>query len=110
LRENHGTNHEQWMVRWSFCPAAPSMQRERTRMDKRVMILTQVLMTLMMAILMSGIMSAIAMGFTAEWLAAWPTAALVAWPIAFILTQGTFPLANLIARKIMPPRAASKRA
>lgn len=79
-------------------------------MDKRVMLLTQILMTLMMAISMSGLMSAFAMGLTAEWLAAWPLSALIAWPIAFVLTQGAFPLANLMARKLLPPRGANKGA
>ncbi len=58
-------------------------------MDKKTLLIAQLLITLMMAASMSGIMSAIGMGLTSEWLRAWPKQFLIAWPIAFILTQLT---------------------
>lgn len=69
-------------------------------MNRKVLITTQIIMTLMMAIMMSGIMSLIAMGPSMDWLRAWPLQALTAWPIAFILTQFAFRFANGIAIKI----------
>ena len=38
-------------------------------------------------------------GFTMEWLLAWPWQALTAWPIAFVFTQFTTPLAFAIANR-----------
>lgn len=58
-------------------------------MDKKTLIIAQLIITCLMAGSMSGIMSLISMGPTAEWLAGWPKAFLVAWPIAFLLTQLT---------------------
>jgi len=60
--------------------------------DKKFLLLSQAIITLLMATLMSAIMLLINLGPTAEWLAHWPTAALTAWPIAFILTQFVGPL------------------
>ncbi|RYG12492.1 MAG: DUF2798 domain-containing protein [Burkholderiales bacterium] len=60
----------------------------------------------MMAVSMSGIMSLIAMGPTAQWLAAWPMQALIAWPIAFVLTQGVGPIAFFLAQKLTAPKGA----
>lgn len=58
-------------------------------LEKKTLLLAQVLITFMMAGLMSGIMSLIALGPTAEWLAAWPRQFALAWPIAFFLTLFT---------------------
>ena len=66
-------------------------------MDKKTLILTQVIMTAIMAVSMSGIMSFIALGPTALWLSTWPKNALVAWPFAFVLGAVAFPAASRIA-------------
>lgn len=72
-------------------------------LDKKTLLLAQVLITFMMALSMSGIMSLIAMGPTAEWLRAWPWQFITAWPIAFVLTMFVsriaFGLAVLICGK-----------
>jgi len=73
-------------------------------MTKTSIILAQVLITFMMATLMSGTMSLIVLGPTSQWLAAWPRQALIAWPIAFLFTQVTTPLAFAIARRLAPAR------
>lgn len=69
-------------------------------MDKKTLLIAQILITLMMAVSMSGIMSLIAMGPSAEWLAAWPRAALTAWPIAFVLTLGVTRIAFFTAFRL----------
>lgn len=66
-------------------------------MDKKTLILTQIIMTFLMAVAMSGIMSFISLGPTAHWLAVWPKSALIAWPFAFALSAIAFPLAARIA-------------
>ena len=55
-------------------------------MNKKTILISQILMTFMMAMSMSGIMSLIALGPTADWLAIWMKQFLFAWPIAFVLT------------------------
>lgn len=73
-------------------------------MDKKTLLIAQILITFMMAASMSGIMSAIQMGLTREWLHVWPLQFLIAWPIAFILTQAAtriaFPAAIRLRRLI----------
>lgn len=73
-------------------------------MDKKTLLIAQLLITFMMAASMSGIMSAIGMGLTREWLAAWPKQFLIAWPIAFVMTQITSRLAFAIAFRLRRPR------
>ncbi|UYV38194.1 DUF2798 domain-containing protein [Rhodobacteraceae bacterium D3-12] len=73
-------------------------------MQKKTMILTQIIMTFMMATAMSGIMSFIALGPTALWLSTWPRTALIAWPIAFVLGAIAFPLSARIACFVTKPR------
>ncbi|MYM55032.1 DUF2798 domain-containing protein [Thalassovita mangrovi] len=73
-------------------------------MDRKTLIVAQLLITVMMAVLMSGFMSLIAIGPTAEWLAGWPRQAITAWPIAFILTQGVSPLAFALAVRVTKRR------
>lgn len=74
-------------------------------MQKKTMILTQVIMTFIMATAMSGIMSFIALGPTAFWLSNWPKTALIAWPIAFVLGGIAFPVSARIANFLMKPKA-----
>lgn len=76
-------------------------------MDKKTLLIAQILITLMMAATMSGIMSAIGMGMTREWLGLWPKQFLIAWPIAFVMTQITSRLAFAIAFRLRRPAAIS---
>jgi hypothetical protein len=73
-------------------------------MDKKTLLIGQVLMTFLMALSMSGILSAIMMGLTAEWLAHWPQQFIIAWPIAFVMTliwsRVAFPLAGRLSRML----------
>lgn len=73
-------------------------------MDKKTLLIAQVLMTCMMAFCMSGIMSALHMGLTAEWFALWKWQFIIAWPIAFLMTQIVsriaFPLAFILRKKL----------
>ena len=55
--------------------------------DPKTLLLAQTFITFFMAASMSGIMSVIHMGPTLEWLQTWPREFIIAWPIAFILTQ-----------------------
>ena len=73
-------------------------------MDKRTILISQLLMTFMMALSMSAIMLLIAVGPTAAWLEAWPKQFLIAWPIAFILTMVAWPLAQTLTRLITRSR------
>ena len=86
--------------------STPSIFEKTTEMDKRTIITTQIIMTFLMAMSMSGIMSLIALGPTALWLSVWPKQFIIAWPIAFVLTNIAFRIATPLARKIMPPRMA----
>lgn len=85
-----------------FKTAPPDPQTWTQIMDRKTLIIAQVLITFMMAGLMSGVMSLIAMGPTAEWLANWPRQVLIAWPIAFVFTQLTGPLAFALTAWLMP--------
>lgn len=71
-------------------------------MNKKSLLVVQILMTFMMALLMSGIMSAIHMGLSRDWLATWGRQFAIAWPIAFVLTQFTSRIAFGIVRRIWP--------
>jgi len=73
-------------------------------MDKRVLLVAQVMITCFMAVSMSGIMSAVGMGLTKQWLASWPKQIVIAWPIAFLLTQVYGRLGFAIAGRIVPRR------
>lgn len=70
-------------------------------MDKKTLLIAQILMTMMMAASMSGIMTMIAMG-PDEARRVWLQQFLTAWPIAFLLTQVVtriaFPLALRLRR------------
>lgn len=80
-------------------------------MDKKSVIVTQLIMTFMMAVSMSGIMSLMAIGPTDVWLSRWPIQALSAWPVAFIATMVLFPLASRLTRLVLrKPAAASQTA
>ncbi|KKB78131.1 hypothetical protein VW35_12540 [Devosia soli] len=74
-------------------------------MSKKTIILAQVFISFSMALSMSGIMGFIALG--ADVLAVWPRSFIIAWPIAFvvsqILTPLSFKLANMLTAE---PRAA----
>jgi len=73
-----------------------------TNMDKKTLIIAQIIITCLMAFSMSGVMSAVGLGLTREWLYAWPGQFALAWPIAFVLTQVAtriaFPLAFRLRR------------
>lgn len=77
-------------------------------MDKKTVLIAQVLITLMMSFSMSGIMLAINLGFTEEMLSIWMQQFPIAWPIAFIITQFVsaiaFPLAFILRKKIGGPQ------
>lgn len=74
-------------------------------MDKKTLLIAQLLITFMMAASMSGIMSAFSTGLTQDWLAAWPKQFLIAWPIAFVLTQITSRIGFAIAFRLRRPRS-----
>lgn len=69
-------------------------------MNKKILLIAQLMITFMMALSMSGIMSLIALGPTKQWLAGWPVQFIIAWPIAFILTQFTSKIAFALAPKL----------
>ncbi|WP_238368134.1 DUF2798 domain-containing protein [Mesobacterium pallidum] len=70
-------------------------------LEKRIVILSQLIISCLMAFSMSGIMGLIHMGATREWLAAWPATFAMAWPIAFVLSLGVGPLAFWLARRTL---------
>ena len=72
--------------------------------DTKTLLLAQVFITFFMAALMSGIMSAIHLGLTAEWLRIWPREFIVAWPIAFVLSQIVSPLSFKLAFTVRRPK------
>lgn len=74
-------------------------------MDKKVLIIAQVLMTLMMAFSMSGIMMLLALGPHEGFVGEWMKQFLIAWPIAFLMTQIVsriaFPVAGILRSKFL---------
>jgi hypothetical protein len=78
-------------------------------MDKKTVIVTQLIMTLMMAVSMSGIMSLMAVGPTEAWLSRWPLQALTAWPVAFVATMVLFPVASRITRLVLGKPAVANQ-
>lgn len=73
-------------------------------MSKKTIILAQVFISFSMALSMSGIMGFIALG--ADVLAAWPRNFIIAWPIAFIVSQILTPLSFKLANMLTSePRA-----
>lgn len=77
-------------------------------MNKKTVLISQLLMTFMMAASMSGIMSLIAMGPTADWLAVWPGQFAYAWPIAFVLTMIAWPMAMAITGYLVRSKEDSR--
>jgi len=71
---------------------------ENGTMDRRTILFSQILMTCMMALSMSGIMYFIAAGPNAFSVKAWLTQFVIAWPIAFVLTNVLWPLSMKVAR------------
>lgn len=85
---------------WRFIPSFAVHNFAVDTMNKKILLIAQILMTFMMALLMSGIMSLIALGPTKQWLSVWPIQFIIAWPIAFILTQFTSKIAFTLAPKL----------
>ncbi|MGD9862767.1 MAG: DUF2798 domain-containing protein [Pseudodonghicola sp.] len=73
-------------------------------MDKKTLLVAQLMITLLMAGSMSGIMSAVGMGLTHDWLSSWPKQFLIAWPTAFVMTQIFSRVGFAIAFRIVPRR------
>ncbi|MFW2542626.1 DUF2798 domain-containing protein [Primorskyibacter sp. 2E107] len=91
-----------WVGAGEFdCPSDRNM--EPYTMDRKTLLIAQLIITILMAVSMSGIMSLIAVGPGAEWLAGWPRQALIAWPFAFVLTQIITPLAFALAARATRP-------
>lgn len=72
-------------------------------MNVKTIIVTQIIMTCLMALSMSGIMLYIAIGSTPDFFTIWMKQFIVAWPIAFVMTNVMWPIANKIARTILRP-------
>lgn len=72
-------------------------------MNAKTIIVTQIIMTFLMALSMSGIMLYIAIGSTPDFLTIWMKQFIVAWPIAFVMTNLMWPISNKIARAILRP-------
>lgn len=74
-------------------------------MDKKTILLSQVIMTFIMASTMSGLMGLIIGGGpSAEWLGMWGRSFIVAWPIAFALTMVAWPLSMALTAAVLRPR------
>jgi len=56
-------------------------------MQRRTLIIAQLLISFKMALLMTGIFSFIPMGLSMEWLKTWAEHFITAWPIAFVLSM-----------------------
>ena len=71
-------------------------------MEKKTLIVAQIFMTCMMAFTMSGIMMFIALGPDAFAVRDWLMQFIIAWPIAFVMTQLVsriaFPLAFIVTK------------
>ena len=72
-------------------------------MTKRTLFVAQLLITFMMAFSMSGIMGLISAG--PAFLPHWPISGLMAWPVAFVLTQIVTPIAFGLAKMLSPAKS-----
>ena len=70
-------------------------------MDKKSILLSQVIMTFIMAATMSGLMGLIIEGPSMDWLSTWPKQFIIAWPIAFALTMVAWPASMALTAKIL---------
>ena len=86
---------------WFLIALSGRSSHRRNILSRKTIIISQIFITFMMATLMSGTMSLIALGPTTEWLAAWPRQIVIAWPIAFIFTQLTAPLAFALTNALL---------
>ena len=66
-------------------------------MQRKTLIIAQLVITFCMAVTMSGIMGLIIGGYTEDFFIHWPVQALTAWPIAFFFTQFYGPLGFIVA-------------
>ena len=73
--------------------------------DAKTLLLAQVFITFFMSLTMSGFMGALHMGLTPEFLKTWPRDWIIAWPVAFILTQVFSRLGFKLAFTIRRPQA-----
>lgn len=73
-------------------------------LPKKTTVVLQLLMTFMMATVMSGIMGFVNAG--PAFLSHWALSVLIAWPIAFLVTQVVTPIAFKLAFMIAPPLRA----
>jgi len=69
--------------------------------NKKLLIISQMFISLMMAFLMSGIFSFIEFGMTMAWLNTWMQHFIIAWPIAFILSIFVGSLGFKLANKVV---------
>lgn len=76
------------------------LDKERT-MNKKSILVSQVIMTFIMAATMSGAMGPIFTGPSMDWLTGWPRQFLIAWPIAFVLTMVAWPASLALTRAIV---------
>jgi len=74
-------------------------------MSKKTIVLAQLFITFSMALAMSGIMGFIALG--ADFLAHWPQSFIIAWPIAFVVSQIITPLSFKLANRLTGPARAA---
>jgi len=70
-------------------------------MDKKSILLSQVIMTFIMAATMSGLMGLIIEGPSMDWLSTWPKQFIIAWPIAFALTMVAWPASMALTARIL---------
>ncbi|MDI7864908.1 DUF2798 domain-containing protein [Rhizobiaceae bacterium n13] len=68
--------------------------------DTKTILIAQIFISGMMACLMTGFFSFLKLGPTLQWLQEWPSAFVVAWPVAFCLSLVVGPLAFRIAGRI----------
>ncbi|MBI1620872.1 DUF2798 domain-containing protein [Aquamicrobium zhengzhouense] len=70
-------------------------------MDFKTRIVTQIIMTCMMALTMSGIMATVILGVGNVSLSMWLNQFIIAWPIAFVMTNILFPIAMMLCGLVL---------
>ncbi|WP_409019110.1 DUF2798 domain-containing protein [Brevundimonas vesicularis] len=73
--------------------------------EPKTLFLAQIFITFFMSLTMSGFMGLLHMGFTPQFLQTWPRDWIIAWPVAFILTQGFSRLGFKLAFTVRRPKA-----
>lgn len=69
--------------------------------ERKVVVLTTLIMTVLMSVFFSGLLSFMSLGLTTAWLAAWIKGFALAWPMQATVALLVGPLVQVMATKLV---------